>query len=104
MPAIALSALRTAAQVVVGYIVTYAAAHGLSVPVAAQDWLVQAIVAGVGIGAWTAGVRYLETRKGSGWWPVLARAAGKVLMFGLSRQPVYPPAAPVPLPEVKPTL
>jgi len=93
MPAPLLAAVRTGVQAVVALLVGYAVSHGLDIPTSTQDWLVKVIVAGIGIGVWTAAVHWLETRKGSGMWPSAARRVAKLLMFGNSRPPIYPPTA-----------
>lgn len=86
------SILRTLAQVVVGYLVTWAAARGLDIPQQVRDWVLGAIVAG-GILAWTALVRWLETRKGTGTLATACRKLAAVLMLGLGgAKPVYVPA------------
>src|SRR5678816_3829642 len=90
MPTWLMSALRTGAQALVGYLVTYLAARGVSLPIEAQDWVVQVVLIGGGIAAYTAAVRWLETRPGNGFWPRLARRIAALLMLGTSaRQPVY---------------
>jgi len=83
------SILRTAAQALVGYLVTWLASHGINVPVDQQEWLVQVLLVGGGIAAYTALVRWLETRQGDSLRARLARAAAKVLMLGMTKQPVY---------------
>jgi len=86
----ATSVLRTLAQVLIGYAVTWLAAQGLDVPEQVQQWAMGAIVAG-GIFLWTALIRWLETRKGDSFWPVTARRVGRVLMLGIGARPVYVP-------------
>ena len=85
MPVWILSALRTGAQALVGYAVAQLAARGVSVPLETQMWVVQVVLVGGGIAAWTAGVRWLETRQGV--WP---RRVARALMLGLATPPVYP--------------
>jgi hypothetical protein len=91
------SVLRTGAQALVGYLVTWLASHGVNVPVEQQDWLVQVLLVGGAITLYTAAVRWLETRKGDSAPAKLARLVAKLLMLGLSgKQPVYvDPAATV---------
>lgn len=90
MPSWLMSILRTAAQALGGYAFTWLAAHGLDVPVEAQSYIVQVLLVGAGIGAWTALVRFLETRKGDGMLALAARGLARLLMLGLSgRTPVY---------------
>lgn len=86
------SVLRTLAQVAVGYIVTWAAARGLDIPQQVRDWVLAAIVAG-GILLWTAAIRFLETRKGTGAVATACRRLAAILMLGLGgAKPVYVPA------------
>lgn len=90
MPAWLMSALRTGAQALVGLIVTYLASRGVDLPLEAQDWIVQVLLIGGGIAAYTAGVRWLETRQGDGVLAHAARALAHVLMLGTgAKQPVY---------------
>jgi hypothetical protein len=92
---IALSIVRSAVQFLGGLIFTWLASHGLNIPVEQQATIAALVVTFVGTVGYTAAVRWLETRKGSSWPAVLARALAKLLMLGLTgRQPVYPPAAP----------
>ena len=93
MPAVLMSALRTGAQALVGWLVTWLAARGLAVPVDAQHWVVDAVLVAGGIAAWTAIVRWLETRTGDGAAARMARWVARVLMLGTGgTQPVYAPA------------
>lgn len=90
MPAWLMSALRTGAQALVGLIVTYLASRGVDLPLAAQDWIVQVLLIGGGIAAYTAAVRWLETRAGDSLPARAARWVAHALMLGLgARQPVY---------------
>lgn len=84
------SILRTLAQVLVGYLITWFAARGLDVPDQVRDWALTAIVAG-GILIWTALIRWLETRKGAGAVATACRRLAAILMLGLAR-PVYVPS------------
>lgn len=84
------SLARTGVQLLGGYVFTWLASHGVNVPVDQQAVVVQWVMVAVLGGAYTAIVRWLETRKGYGRWSQLARQAGKLLMLGLSgKQPVY---------------
>lgn len=92
MPTILLNALRTGAKAIVGYAVTWLAARGIALPLEAQVWLVEFLIVGVGITAWAALVRWLETRTGTSLPARAARRLAGLLMFGLTgRQPVYAP-------------
>lgn len=71
-------ALRTLAQVLLGYILTFLISHGIHVPVEAQNWFVETVMVGGGVGLYTALVRWLETSK----YPVF-RALGHILMLGM---------------------
>lgn len=85
------SILRTFAQILVGYLVTWLAARGLDVPENVRDWVLGAIVAG-GILVWTAIVRWLETQQGDGSFAIAARRVARLLMLGIgSKQPAYVP-------------
>lgn len=84
-----MSVLRTAAQTLGGYLFAYLATHGINIPVEAQSWIVQTLLVGAGVAVYTGAVRWLETRKGDGLFARGARALAKLLMFGLSKQPVY---------------
>lgn len=83
------SALRTAAQVVVGYAVTWLGARGIDVPLETQAWLVQVALVGGGIALYTAVVRWLEDRRGAGLPARAARAVARLLMLGLGQRPLY---------------
>ena len=71
--------LRTFAQVLLGYALTFAASHGLNIPLSAQAWFIQVVMVGGGVAAYTALVRWCETSK----YRVL-RGLGHVLMLGTS--------------------
>lgn len=89
----ATSLMRSIAQVIVGFVVTWFAARGLDIPENVENWLLGALVAG-GILLWTALVRWLETRQGNGQFPVLARRLAGILMLGTGvNQPAYVPMA-----------
>lgn len=83
MPAWLMSAVRTAVQSWWGLLVAWGVRHGVDLPVDVPDWVIYAATAAA-IGAWTAGVRWLETRR---WRP--ARRLARWLMLGIRRQPVY---------------
>lgn len=87
----ALSVLRELVQKGLGIVALWLAAHGLDLPDAVTNWVVLTTVA-LGVVAWTAAVRFLETRQNGA-----ARLLGKILMLGLSgagKSPAYPAAAP----------
>jgi len=98
-----LSVLRTGVQALVGLLVTFAAAHGLCVPLDVQGVFAQtltAIAVAGAVTAVTAALRWLESRTGADFWSRAARALVKVLMLGLAgKTPVYiaatKPAGPV---------
>lgn len=77
------SILRTAAQAVMGSLVAWLIARGVEVPAGTGDQVVLVIVSG-GVVTYTALVRWLETRPSPA-----ARFLGRLLMLGLSQQPVY---------------
>lgn len=85
---VAISVLRTGAQALVGFLVTWLAARGLDVPLAAQSWLIDTLIVGGGIAAYTAAVRWLETRRGTSPLARAARGLGRLLMLG-TRPPTY---------------
>lgn len=90
MPSWLLAALRTAAQFVVTSAVAWLASRGIVVPEAMQGWLVDTVLFAGALAAITAGLHWLETRQGDGFWPRAARWVARVAMLGLSgRQPVY---------------
>lgn len=76
---ILIPALRTLAQVLLGYLITFLAARGIHLSLEAQDWFVQTLMVGGGTALYTALVRWLETSK----YPAL-RALAHVLMLGMS--------------------
>ena len=83
-------ALRTGAQSLWGILVAQAASRGVTLPDWMQNWFVETLVVAGGIAAVTAGVRWLETRKGDGLGARSARWVARVIMLGLSgKQPVY---------------
>jgi hypothetical protein len=87
----ALSVLREVVQKGLGIVALWLAAHGLQLPDAVTNWVVLTTVA-LGVVAWTAVVRFLETRQNAA-----ARMLGKILMLGLSgagKSPAYPTAVP----------
>jgi len=90
MPTWLLAPLRTAAQFVVTSVVAWLATRGIPVPEAFQGYIADTILFAGALAAITAGLRWLETRQGYGFWPSAARWLAKVLMLGLSgKQPVY---------------
>jgi hypothetical protein len=87
----ALSILREIVQKGLGIVALWLAAHGLDLPDAVTNWVVLTTVA-IGVVAWTAVVRFLETRQNGA-----ARLLAKLLMLGLSgdgKSPAYPAATP----------
>lgn len=81
--------LRTGAQAFGGYVFTYLASHGVRVPVEAQSWVVQTILVAAGVAAYTAAQHWLANRQGDGLLARACRGVAKVMMFGMTRQPVY---------------
>jgi hypothetical protein len=97
MPTWLLPVLRTAAQSINGAVVAWLVSRGIDVPIAVQEWWVQVLFIGGGVGVATAVLRWLETRRGDGIGARLARGLARLLMVGLGgRQPVYVPPAEVP--------
>lgn len=88
-PAWFVSVARTGAQVVMALIVGKLASMGVPVPEAAQNWIINVFVVALAVTAWTALVRWLETRTGNTRWAIFARLAGRLLMLGIKAQPVY---------------
>jgi hypothetical protein len=93
-----MSVLRTGAQALVGALVTWLAARGLSVPVETQTWIVEVLIVGGGITAYTAVVRWLETRTGTGLPARAGRGLARLLMLGLAAQPIYTSRLPAGMP------
>lgn len=83
MPAWLMSALRTAVQSAWGLLAAWALRRGVDLPVEVPGWVLAVATAGV-VGAWTAGVRWLETRRSR-----VARLLARCAMLGIIRQPVY---------------
>lgn len=81
--------LRTGAQALGGYVFVYLASHGVSVPVEAQNWVVQTVIVACGVAAYTAAQHWLANRQGDGLTARGCRAAARFMMFGMTRQPVY---------------
>ncbi len=77
---------RTMVQAAWGWLV----GHFTILSVIPSNMVVDFILSTVVIGAAVAGLRWLETRKGDGFWPRAARWVARVAMLGLSgKQPVY---------------
>lgn len=90
MPSWLLAALRTAAQFVTTSVVAWLATRGIVAPEALQGWFVDTVLFAGALAGITAGLHWLETRQGDGFWPRLARFVARVAMLGLSgKQPVY---------------
>lgn len=86
MSAFLYAAARTAVQAGWGWLVAHFAVLGM-VP---ADTAINFILTTIVIGGAAALLRWLETRKGDGFWPRAARWIAKVAMLGLSsKQPVY---------------
>ncbi len=87
--------LRTLAQSGASLIVAYLATRGLNLPDGAAGWIADVVIIGGSIFVGTAALKWLESRRGDGLWPKLARGLARVIMLGLtSNVPVYvkPPA------------
>lgn len=85
-----LAVLRTAVQFLVTSLVAWLASRGIDVPPALQSWFAETVLFAGALAAVTAGLHWLESRQGSGFWSRAARWLAKVLMLGLSgRVPVY---------------
>jgi hypothetical protein len=83
-------ALRTGAQALWGILVARAADAGIVLPDWMQGWFVETLMVGGAIALVTAGIRWLETRKGDSFGARAARWIARVVMLGLSaKQPVY---------------
>jgi hypothetical protein len=83
-------ALRTGAQALWGILVARAADAGIVLPDWMQGWFVETLMVGGAIALVTAGIRWLETRKGDSFGARVARWTAKVIMLGLSaKQPIY---------------
>lgn len=87
------AAVRTGVQFVMAWLVAHVTVFA-AVPEAERNAITEWVVTAICVGAWTYGIRWLETRKGDGDWPSAARVAGRLLMLGLGRQPTYSPAPP----------
>jgi len=82
--------LRTGAQALWGLLVAFLAKKGITLPDALQGWFVDVVILSTVIGAGTAGIRWMETRKGEQWHAKLLRGIARILMLGLSaKQPTY---------------
>lgn len=91
--------LRTAAQALWGILVARLADAGITLPDWVQGWFTETLIVAGGIGLITAAIRWLETRKGDSLWARMARTVAKIVMLGLSKQPVYV----TPVPGASPT-
>jgi hypothetical protein len=86
MPAWLMSAVRTAVQAGWGSAAGWLIAHHVPVPADAPGWVTPLALAAA-VGAWTAVVRWLETRPPQRWWGRLARRVARLLMLGIRVQP-----------------
>lgn len=95
MSGILTAAIRTALQSWWGIVAGWLASLGITVS-DEQSVVVLGILTAVGIGLVTAAIRWLESQRGDGMWPTLARKVAQVLMLGITAQPTYeqPTAAP----------
>lgn len=100
------SLVRDLAQKAVGMLFVWLGIHVLAVPRSVKDavanWAVLALTSLL-LFAWTALVRWLETRPGTTSMDGYLRAAGKILMLGAKGLPFYPEPekpAPQPIPSV----
>lgn len=90
MPSWLLASLRTAAQFVTTSAVAWLASRGIPIPEALQGWFVDTVLFAGALAAITAGLHWLETRQGDGFWPRAARWVARIAMLGLSgKTPVY---------------
>lgn len=89
MPDWLLSVVRTTVQSALAAGGLWLAGHGLAVPEAVTSWAQLAALAAA-VAAWTAAVRWLETRTGDDPGARVARLVARLLMLGIgTRQPVY---------------
>jgi len=92
LPAWLLAALRTGIQSGWGWLAAHVSILAMLPANVVTNAIVEFVATVVIIGGATAALRWLETRKGDGWFSIAARGLAKVLMLGLSRrQPVYAP-------------
>jgi hypothetical protein len=77
--------LRTLLQSGWGLLVGHYAILGQIPMDAAVDWTLTTVI----IGGIAAGVHWLETRTGDGFWPKTARWVARIAMFGLGKSPTY---------------
>lgn len=86
---LAASFLRTYVPLGVGALLAFAATRwGLVLPSEASAGVGVAATAAC-VAAWYGLARFLERRRGDGWPAVAARTAGKWMLGGVLRQPVY---------------
>jgi hypothetical protein len=86
MPAWAMSAVRTGIQWLVPAVLSVAAGWHIELP-AGADGALRAVLIAAAVAAWTAGVRWLETRPTTTQWGRMCRAVGRGLMLGWLAQP-----------------
>jgi len=82
--------MRTGVKALVAFVIAWLATRGIKVPADVEAILITAITMLL-----SAGIHWLETRKGEGQGAKLARSLAQLFMLGLSgRPPTYPPKAP----------
>lgn len=90
MPSWLLGPLRTAAQFITTAAVAWLASRGIPIPEFLQNWFAETVLFAGAIAAITAGLNWLASRQGTGFWSRAARWVARVAMLGLSgKQPVY---------------
>lgn len=86
---VAVSMIRTWAPMAAGFILTFVATRWGLVLSESASAAAGAGAAALCSAAYYALARWLETRRGDSWFAVIARPAGKWLLGGVVRQPVY---------------
>lgn len=90
MPSWLLASLRTAAQYLTTAVVAWLASRGIPVPEIMQSWIAETVLFAGAIAAITAGLNWLASRRGDGFWSRAGRWVARIAMLGLSgKQPVY---------------
>lgn len=85
LPAPIYNWLRTLLQSGWGLLVGHYAVLSFIPMDTAVDWTLTTVI----IGGVAAGVHWLETRTGTGFWPKTARWVARIAMFGLGKSPTY---------------